>query len=134
SLGLVVTTTTSKSDVFHSALADPTFRYKWALEVVLALFVAATVVTAGFVYRALVPRTAALGRNRFAWPSVAVAAPEVDRHTTLDDAWSQNHALALIAEAKYAAFKGALRAFGAALASSGIAIAVATWQTANIAR
>lgn len=129
-LGVVITATASKADVFRGTLSNPHFSCKLVLIAALILWAAAAVTTAAFVYQALIPRTTSAESNRFAWPAIA-AMPQppadLDRRTVIEEAWRQNHTLAQIALCKYSAFKNALRAFGFVLGLSAAAIAIATW-------
>ncbi|CAM4438795.1 hypothetical protein NONI108955_28335 [Nocardia ninae] len=134
-LGIVMAAVASKADSFQKALANPEFDCKWTLIMALLLLLGAIVVTAGYLYVALVPRMTSMGSNRFAWPSVvAEGRPpwNLEHRSTLDEAWSQNHALAGIAGRKYVAFRKALRTFGIALLLCAVCIALATWQAAHV--
>ncbi|WP_155981455.1 hypothetical protein [Nocardia sp. BMG111209] len=133
-LGVVITAAGSKADLFRRALSDPAAGCRAMLVGPLLLLLGAIVATGMYLYRALAPRTAATEWSRFSWPSIAAAAqpPEVlDRRSTLREAWSQNYALARIADEKFAACRNALRCFGLTLILFAACIGVATWQASG---
>lgn len=130
--GVMLALLAARADTVRRALAHPASWATWILVALLVLLLGAIVVTTGLLYSALVPRTMVTGRNRFSWPSLA-AEPgpprDLDQRSTLEEAWSHNHLLAMIAERKYSAFRNALRGFVITLILGIAVVVIATWQS-----
>ena len=135
--GVVATASASNADTVHGAFMSGKLGCAGPLVVLLILaYIGTLVVAAAYLYLALSPRTDPLAEpNRFAWPSVAFGSsqsPDDLWSSVQAEAWHQNYMLACIARAKYRAFSGALKWFGANLIAAIVIICIATWATAAV--